>query len=237
MLPATYFGGKGQASTVRRIVNVMPPHDYYLEPFLGRGRILEAKRPAERASFGWELDPRMAAAWNATARPGLIVGNSDGIDGAGRTIATLIASGVAPERVLVYCDPPYLMETRRNAQRVYFREWTADDHAAFLWWVCSLGVRVIVSHLPCIQYATALDGWHTFTFTNKIRTGLQLEQLWMNYTPGTDLHDYRYIGSNFRERERFKRQFGILCKRFAALPPAARVAAINLLEARNLGDG
>jgi DNA adenine methylase len=31
------------------------------------------------------------------------------------------------------------------------------------------------------------------------------EWLWMNYPPPIELHDYRYLGNNFRERERLKR--------------------------------
>lgn len=41
-----YLGGKSQAGTYQRIINLIPPHDVYIEPFLGGGAIARLKRPA-----------------------------------------------------------------------------------------------------------------------------------------------------------------------------------------------
>lgn len=236
-LPASYYGGKGQGGTLRQLINVIPPHDYYVEPFLGRGRLFEAKRPAGRWSYGFELDPRLVAGWKARCRMDLIVEQRDGLQALRELLDRWSAEGVPPERVVVYCDPPYLMHTRRWKVPVYHREWSEEDHIAFLAMLPALKARVIVSHLPCEEYATALSAWHTFTFNNKTRKGVQLEQVWTNYRPGADLHEYTYVGNTFRERERIKRQLAILCKRFDALPPAARIAAKAMLEARDIGKG
>jgi site-specific DNA-adenine methylase len=40
----SYPGGK--ASVHHKLINLMPPHDVYVEPFLGGGALLLAKRPA-----------------------------------------------------------------------------------------------------------------------------------------------------------------------------------------------
>ena len=32
------------------------------------------------------------------------------------------------------------------------------------------------------------------------------ESLWMNYPPPQELHDYRFLGDDYRERERIKRK-------------------------------
>jgi site-specific DNA-adenine methylase len=42
-----YIGGKSQAGVYQRIINLIPPHRVYVEPFLGGGAILRLKSPAE----------------------------------------------------------------------------------------------------------------------------------------------------------------------------------------------
>lgn len=44
------------------------------------------------------------------------------------------------------------------------------------------------------------------TYQARTRGGtMATEWLWMNYPEPTELHDYRYLGDNFRQRERFNR--------------------------------
>ena len=45
----TYPGGKNGAGVYQQIINLMPPHDVYIEPFLGGAAILRLKRPAGRS--------------------------------------------------------------------------------------------------------------------------------------------------------------------------------------------
>jgi hypothetical protein len=58
-----YPGGKEMAAP--RIINLMPPHDVYLEPFLGGGAVLRAKKPA-RLSIG--VDRCTGRRWLTGAR-------------------------------------------------------------------------------------------------------------------------------------------------------------------------
>jgi hypothetical protein len=232
----SYFGGKGAPATVRRIINCLPPHDVYVEPFLGSGRILRHKRPALRGSIGMEADGNLCRLWQASSPPDVHVLHTDALRDLVPLIAALMTAGADPARIVVYCDPPYLVHTRRDPVGTYLHEWTDADHIRFLLMALRLPCRVLISHLPCPEYAEALQDWHTFTFLNTTRRGLQTEQLWCNYTPSADLHEYTFIGKNFRERERIKRQLGILRKRFDALPPAARIAALGMLEHRALSD-
>lgn len=51
-----YPGGKGGDGVFQRIINLMPPHNLYVEPFLGGGAIMRTKRPA-RINVGFDLDP------------------------------------------------------------------------------------------------------------------------------------------------------------------------------------
>jgi DNA adenine methylase len=42
-----YPGGKNGAGVYQTIINLMPPHQVYIEPFLGGGAIMRLKRPAQ----------------------------------------------------------------------------------------------------------------------------------------------------------------------------------------------
>jgi DNA adenine methylase len=56
-------------------------------------------------------------------------------------------------------------------------------------------------------YADALSSWNTANFQT-INRGEKVvtEWLWYNYPEPIALHDYRYLGEDFRERERIKRK-------------------------------
>lgn len=43
-----YPGGKAGDGVHQRIISLMPPHEVYIEPFLGGGAILRHKKPARR---------------------------------------------------------------------------------------------------------------------------------------------------------------------------------------------
>jgi hypothetical protein len=66
-----YPGGKGGAGVYQTIINGMPRHEVYVEPFLGGGSVMAAKRPA-CLNIGVDLDAEVIA--QAQAR---IVGNDD----------------------------------------------------------------------------------------------------------------------------------------------------------------
>lgn len=231
-----YFGSKGSQGTFHRIINALPPHDVYIEPFLGSGRIFRIKRPAVLRSIGLELSAQVAGYWRGCCPPGYHVEQANAFERLPQLIGELQAEGIDPLRVVVYCDPPYLIGTRRNPVPTYDHEFTEAGHTAFLAMVHALPCRVLVSHLPCEMYATALRAWHSFTFNNTTRHGLQLEQVWCNFPPSPELHEYTYIGSDFRERERIHRQYDIILRRVAALPASARIALRAMLDARDIGE-
>lgn len=232
-----YFGGKGGPGTVRRIVGMMPPHCVYIEPFLGSGRILRTKSPAPVENVGIERDRAVASLWASAVPEGYTVICADALRTLPAIVQGFIASGTAPDAILVYCDPPYIISTRRCRSVMYRHDFTDQDHIAFLAMVRALPCRVMISHLPCTPYAGALSEWHTFTFTNGTRQGAQLEQVWCNFEPTAERHDPAYIGQDFRERERFKRQAGILKRRFDALPGEARIAFLAMLQEAERTNG
>jgi len=51
----TYFGGKAQEGVYQTIINQIPPHRIYIEPFLGGGAVMRYKRQAEK-NIGIDID-------------------------------------------------------------------------------------------------------------------------------------------------------------------------------------
>lgn len=302
----TYPGGKGNC--YQQIINQMPPHDVYIEPFLGGGYVMKAKRPA-MLNIGVELDPcalEIAASsivnsgegiWipgynvkngDASAANGRIATNDDtghhrhferwdpiaisndvGRVGPyrylwryGRLPAPIASTGEAAGKFvfihgdaleflqsfpftgseLVYCDPPYLMQTRSSQRALYAYEFgSQSQHEKLLSVLVSLPCHVAISGYQSDLYESMLDDWRTHTFEAVTRSGnMAQEWLWMNYPEPISLHDYSYLGNDFRERERIKRKAKRWVSRFQSLPTLERKAILSELAASgvivNYGD-
>ena len=108
----------------------------------------------------------------------------------------------------IYCDPPYLRETRRSKERLYKYEfWSVDQHSQLLAILQKLPCMVAISGYWSPLYSEMLATWRAISFKAGVRCGqAATEWLWMNYPVPVALHDYRYLGRNYREREKLKRQ-------------------------------
>jgi len=81
-------------------------------------------------------------------------------------------------------------------------------------------------------YAEALSDWNHFQFPAMTRGGLATETVWYNYPPPVELHDYRYLGVGFRERERIKRKKQRWVNRLERMPLLERQALLSVLQPR-----
>jgi site-specific DNA-adenine methylase len=221
----SYRGGKGQDGVYQKIISQMPPHQVYIEPFLGGGSVMRLKQPAavnigidlDSAAIGSFSDDSGAIATFADGRRHLQLDCADGID--------FLGSYSWRGDELVYCDPPYLFSTRRQHRRIYRCELEEKDHIRLLAILKQIKAFVMVSGYWSELYARELANWRTISFQAVTRAGtVATEWLWMNFPEPTELHDYRYLGSNFRERERIKRKKARWVNRLQSMPILERRA-------------
>lgn len=221
----TYPGGKNGAGVYQTIINHMPPHHVYIEPFLGSGAVMRHKRRAA-VSIGLDRDPAVIEA-------------AAGIAGSGEGRIQIFAGDALPflrsyrfvGDELVYCDPPYLFETRSSRRALYAHEMDDGQHRALLDILTALPCMAMVSGYWSELYADRLAGWHSIQFEAMTRGGRPAtEWLWCNFPPPVALHDYRYLGAGFRERERIKRKKQRWTDRLHRLPMLERQALLAAIE-------
>jgi DNA adenine methylase len=301
-----YPGGKNGAGVYQTLINRMPPHTTYIEPFLGSGALMRLKRPA-RVNIGIDRDPAVIDQWQAriitsveggshhvkhgetaqishrhSRRACSIVGDAEGrsavvsagetsgciVSDAGRgsplarsddTAGSIVINGEQRSALaspgdgarfqfhvgdgitflhsypftgteLVYCDPPYLPTSRRDPD-VYRFEMDENQHRRFLDTIRALPCLVMVSGYWSPLYAERLVDWPSIQYQAMTRGGYAAtEWLWCNYPPPVALHDYRYLGVNFRERERIKRKKSRWVQRLQRMPILERQAMLAAIE-------
>ena len=258
-----YPGGKNAAGVYQKIINLMPPHQVYIEPFLGGGAIMRLKRPAKK-NVGLDLD--LAIIWRRSLETAQeMVDTAAEIGDGGSSHAENADGRPAPETALrsapskaasadvcnfhfecqdgikflaghcfngselVYCDPPYLLSTRGN-RRIYRYELTDSQHRRLLNTIKKLPCMVMISGYWSEMYAEALKGWNSISFEAMTRGGhTATEWLWYNFPEPVALHDYRFLGKNFRERERIKRKKLRWVNRLERMPLLERRALLSAI--------
>jgi site-specific DNA-adenine methylase len=222
----TYPGGKNGSGVYQTIINLMPPHEVYIEPFLGSGAILRLKRPAAR-NIGIDRDPEAIAQFEAlTAENG---------DAAGATVIhgdalDFLTAYDFTGHELVYCDPPYLHSTR-GRRDLYRYELSEADHLHLLAILRTLPCMVMISGYWSALYADTLKDWSSASFQAMTRSGkTATEWLWYNYPEPLALHDYGFLGENFRERERIKRKKQRWTERLHTMPILERRALLAAIR-------
>jgi DNA adenine methylase len=217
-----YPGSKGQAGVFQRIIGQMPPHDVYVEPFFGSGQIFWRKRPAQ-ASIVIDRVPGCTAEAGATAGVRAICGDAISIL---PTLGPLLAS-----EALIYCDPPYLLQTRQG-RRYYEHELADSDHAALLSVLTKVACRVMISGYPSALYAAELRNWRCIEYRTRTRGKTVRECLWCNFPEPAELHDWRYAGGSFRERLSFKRLAERWLSRLQRMSPRQRGFLLAMISQR-----
>jgi len=218
----TYPGGKGGAGVYQTIINQIPPHRVYVEPFAGSATIYRKKRLCERSVL-IDKAPGGTADLDGASGCSLDIINDDGI--------TYLQNWRCQLDAFVYADPPYVRDARKSRRDLYEFEMSDAEHVRFLDAVTALPCMVMVSGYHSDLYAEALTDWRVVTFQAMTRRGMATEYLWMNYPEPTALHDHRYLGDDYRDRERIKRKAERWAARFASLPDQERCGILSAILA------
>jgi len=80
-----------------------------------------------------------------------------------------------------------------------------------------IDANVLISGYDNALYRSLLSGWNTYRFKAKSHDGLRDETIWYNFERPRKLHDYRYLGRDFRERQTIRRRLERLKDRIAKL--------------------
>jgi len=244
-LSMRYPGGKSGSGVYQTIINQMPPHHVYIEAFLGSGAVMRRKLPA-RINVGLDLDPDAISraadiasggdvvppgsrlALGRDGRPQYCIRQADAVSWLG---SLPIWSALLPG-TLVYCDPPYLMSTRSSKRRMYRHELEDPGHIALLDVLVQLTCMVMVSGYESELYRARLAAWRVVRYRAMTSGGgMRDECLWCNFPEPTELHDYRYLGRGFRERERIRRRRVSWVAMLDHMPILERAAVIADLRA------
>lgn len=232
----TYFGGKNGSGTYQTIINQIPPHRTYIEPFVGGGAIWRNKRPADISLLN-DVDLAVVDRWVAAQMPecndmkrvklGSQIFAQDALLWLRQNQEWLDRSDS-----FLYVDPPYPHASRLQDTR-YGCEMTDDDHRTLLailndykW------ANIAISTYANDIYSVVLEraGWRRVEFESSTRGGTATEWLYMNYDEPEELHDYRYVGDDYRERERIAKKVRRHVAKFNKLPDLERKAILSALN-------
>ncbi len=209
------IGGKGQSGVYQKIINLIPWHRVYLEPFLGSGAIMRLKSPAA-VTIGIDcIAPKVALP--AAAR----ILRGDGIK--------FLSEYKFKGDEFVYCDPPYPLSTV-GGRKYYDHVLTDSDHSRLLKILLRVKARVMISGFSCRLYNDVLQDWHCEKFQVMTRGNtVATECLWLNYPPPVLPIDARYFGTDYRDRLRVKRKVLRWVNRLKSLPEGERELLISEL--------
>lgn len=220
----TFFGGKGGSGVYQAIINQTPPHITYVAGFLGHDALLRMKRPAQ-SNIGIDISSKVVSAWkkarlhsslNLTILEGDFLAMNPNIWGESTTF--------------LYLDPPYPMSTRKSRRDRYDYELTNMEHARLLGKIVEASCMVAISSYPNSLYDDCLSGWRYIDFQAQTRHGVATERLYMNYDEPEELHDYSYLGTDYKDRERIKLKFDRWVANFEALPVQEQNMRIDYLN-------
>ncbi|HDR2620754.1 TPA: DNA adenine methylase [Enterobacter chuandaensis] len=220
----SYLGSKAASGVYQKIIAEMPPHDTYIETHLGGGAVMLRKPPA-MCNIGIDVDGQTLEDFaHEHNRLYIDLVRADAVDYLNSY--DFYRAG----RVLIYADPPYLHETRTGNAR-YRYEYSVADHERLLSCLISLpkNVSVILSGYPSQLYDERLTGWRSKEFQAMTRGGVRTEKIWMNYPEGR-AYSHAFAGKDYNDRHRIKRKVERWRAKYAALPPAERLAIMVALN-------
>jgi len=194
-----YFGSKAGAGVKERIISLMPPHDTYIELFLGSGVILNYKPPSSH-QIGIEKNQETIVKCDYP----------EGAEIINDCAFAFMASEMRhpSPRTLIYADPPYVAETRKGGGEYGEYEMNDDEHVLLIEELKRLadgGVSVMLSGYRSKLYDDLLEGWRRIDYQTMTHSGVVTESLWLSYDE-CEPYWHKYAGNNKAERQQIKRK-------------------------------
>jgi hypothetical protein len=88
----------------------------------------------------------------------------------------------------------------------------------------------MLSGYDCDLYNRELVGWRKVSFPSKTHVEVREETVWMNFEPADRLHDSRYMGETFRDRQNIQRRQSRLRNRIDSLDPIERHELLRWMQ-------
>lgn len=211
-----YPGSKAASGVYQSIINLMPKHAIYIEPFLGSGFILKNK---DACSLQIGIDLNRSCINKFSDKDPSLFYSADSLtflDAAGPFINAIHAQ-FAP--ILIYCDPPYLIESRRSGAAIYKYEFSRAHHVKFLDMINLLKCYVMISCYDNPLYQDKLSKWNHIDIKTVTRSGPAIETVYFNFHPDTPKHQYNFLGKDFRERAAIKGRVNRNVSKIMRMPP------------------
>jgi hypothetical protein len=192
----------------------MPPHNLFLELFMGKKPMLRTKLKAH-TNIGVDQDPDVIDHVTREYRDcGFTIVQDDAIAFL-KSYRWLHSQGGE----LVFCDPPKLEAEETAALRHY--------HTTLLEILKQLPCSVMITGAWNTLYERELASWRVISYPDP--DGIQ-EYLWMNFEKPFQLHDYRFFGNDYIERGQLRKKAARWCKRLESMPPLERYALLHALR-------
>lgn len=230
----TYNGGKNGSGVYQQIINQIPPHQIFISGFAGNCGVLANKLPAAMANIAVDIDGKVSNAWQKI--PSITTINYDCISFMNEYLKfTMLFDSDRFRDIFLFLDPPYLKEVRAGSKNLYrFTMDTSEAHEKLLTAALTWPVKIMFTHYPCELYDRILKNWRIKDIKAMSHIGLRTERLYMNYSEPDQLHDYRYLGEDFRERELYKKMRSNIVNKFKRMNSLERNMIINALHTADL---
>lgn len=226
-----YPGNKHVQGAYHTIINHLPPCDVLISGFCGTCAVLTHIRPASKM-MGIDLNmPKLLPYWKQPNMPPVALVQ----DSFFNFIKQFTFSKTTKQQYLLYLDPPYKLDTRRSERSLYKYEFTDEQHHELISLVNTLtnlsNIHIAISHYPCPLYDSLLKcGWRKIEYQTTTARGPVIEALYMNYPPPAALHDYKFLGRDFTDRQRIKRRKNAFIAKFKQMPQLERMAILQELQ-------
>lgn len=236
-----YTGGKSSPGTYHKIINQIPKHKIFIEPYWGGGSITTLMKPSE-INIGVDADPGTVQRYGEIAkhnkRPLNIVNNmfSRNREPQPGKINLFVDDGLnfvkkysGNPDVFYFVDPPYLGYELYN-----YNLKTEAMHKELIDNLKRVKGKVMLCGYASELYFDLLAEWRLIAFEVRTRGGNRIEHLWMNYDKPKELHDYQYFGESSEERWNFTKRMKRTIEDFKKMPELERKAIFANLSAAGI---